>query len=52
MPLGYFVLGYYYITTCHSKQLPVGLIVPSDGMAHFLEDREQFKQIYQTLLWL
>ena len=25
----------YYITTCHLKQLPVGLMVLSDGMVHF-----------------
>ena len=29
-------IGYYYIT-CHSKQLPVGLMVLSDGMVHFLK---------------
>ena len=32
---GYFVIGHYYITTCHSKQLPVCLMVLSDGMVHF-----------------
>ena len=32
-----FVIGYYYIITCHSKQLPVGLMVLSDGMVHFLK---------------
>ena len=32
-----FVIGYYYITTCHSKQLPVGLMVLSDGKVHFLK---------------
>ena len=32
-----FVIGDYYITSCHSKQFPVGLIVLSDGMVHFLK---------------
>ena len=32
--------GYYYITTCHSKQLPVGLIVLLDGMATFWRSRK------------
>ena len=34
---GYFVIAYYYITKCHSKQLPVGLMVLSKGMVHFLK---------------
>ena len=34
---GYFIIGYYYVTTCLSKQLPVGLMVLSDGMVHFLK---------------
>ena len=35
--IGIFVIGSYYITPYHSKQLPVGLMVLSDGMVHFLE---------------
>ena len=38
-----------YITTCHSKQLLVGLMVLSDGMVHFLKIEKIFKQIYQKL---
>ena len=40
---GYFVIGYYYITTCHSKQLPMGLMVLSDGMVPLSEDQEFLK---------
>ena len=42
-PRDILLLGYYYITTCHSKQLLVGLMVLS-------EDRENFQQIYQNYL--
>ena len=45
---GYFVIGYYYITTCHSKQLPVGLMVLSDGMLHFLK----IEKIFNSMLHL
>ena len=30
----FFVIGYHYITARHSKQLPVGLMVLSDGKVH------------------
>ena len=36
------LFGYYYITTYHSKQLPVGLMVLSDGMVHFLKIEKSF----------
>ena len=51
---GYFVTGYYYITTCHSKQLPVGLEVfsVSDGMVHFLKIEKNFNKSTKTILWL
>ena len=48
---GYFVIGYYYITTCHSKQLPVGLMVLFDGMVHVLKiGVKKKKKIYQNYL--
>ena len=50
--IGYFVIGYYYITTCLSKQLPVGLMVLSDGMVHFLKIEIFFFLSTQTILWL
>ena len=33
----FWLLSIYYITTILSKQLPVGLVVLSDGMVHFLK---------------
>ena len=48
----YFVIGYYYITTCHSKQLPVGLMVLSDCMVHFLKIKKNLNKSTKTLLWL
>ena len=50
--IGIFVIGYYYITTCHSKQLPVGLMVLSDGMVHFLKIENIFNKSTKTILWL
>ena len=50
---GYFVIvGYYYITTCHSKQLPVGLMVLADGMVHFLKIEKNFNKSTKSILWL
>ena len=49
---GYFVNGYYCITTCHSKQLPVGLMVLADGMVHFLKIEKNVNKPTKTLLWL
>ena len=43
-------IGYYYITTCHSKQLPVGLMVLSDGMVHFLKIKKIFTNLYPNYL--
>ena len=34
-------LHHHYITTCHSKQLPVGLMVLSDGNGPLSEDRDK-----------
>ena len=50
--IGIFVIGYYYIITCHSKRLPVGLIVLSDGMVHFLKIEKYFIKSTKTILWL
>ena len=49
---GYFVIGYHYNTTCHSKQLPVGLMVLSDGMVHFLKMKKKFNKSSKTIVWL
>ena len=46
------VIGYYYITTCESKQLSVGLMVLSDGMVHFLKIKKIFNKSTKTILWL
>ena len=43
---------YYSITTCHSKQLPVGLMVLSDGMVHFLKIEKKINKSTKTILWL
>ena len=40
------LLGIITFTTCHSKQLPVGLMVLSDGMVHLLK----IEKIYQNYL--
>ena len=45
-------IGYYYITKCHSKQLPVGLMVISDGMIHFLKIKIFLNKSTKTILWL
>ena len=50
--IGIFVNGYYYITTCHSKQLPVGLMVLSDGMVYFLKIEKNFNKSTKTILRL
>ena len=50
MAQGYFVIGYYYNTKCHFKQLPVGLKVLSDDMVHFLNIEIKKKQVYQNYL--
>ena len=47
----YFVIGYYYITTCHSKHLRVGLML-SDGMVHFLKMKKTCNKSTKTILWL
>ena len=47
--IGIFCYWVYYITTCHSKQLPVGLMVLSDGMVHFLKI---LNKSTKTILWL
>ena len=41
----------YYITTCHSKQLLVGLMVLSDGIVHFLKFKKMFNKSTKTILW-
>ena len=42
-----------YITTCHSKQLPVGLMVLSDGMVHCLKiEIFVVDKSTKTILWL
>ena len=48
------LLGIIYITTCHSKQLPVGLMVLSDGtcMVHFPKIKKIFNKSTKTILWL
>ena len=38
--------------TCHSKQLPVGLMVLSDGTIHFLKIEKIFNKSTITILWL
>ena len=40
------------IITCHSKQLPVGLMVHSDGMVHFLKIEKNCNKSTKTILWL
>ena len=50
--IGIFDIGYYYIKTCHSEQLPVGLLVLSDGMVHFLKIKKIFNKSTKTILWL
>ena len=40
------------ISTCHSKQLPVGLIVLSDGMVHFLKIEKKIYKSTKTILSL
>ena len=45
-------IGYYYITTCLSKQLPVEIMVLSDGMVHFLKIETNKKKSTKTILWL
>ena len=42
----------YYVTTCHSNQLRVGLMVLSDGMVHFLNIEKNFNKSTKTILWL
>ena len=42
----------YYFTTCHLKQLPVGLMVLSDGMVRFLKIEKNFIKSTKTILWL
>ena len=44
-------IGYYYIATCHSKQLPVGLMVLSDGMDHFLKIKKHFNKSTNTKIY-
>ena len=44
------LLGIITLQTCLSKQLPVGLMVLSDGMAHFLKIEKKFNIIYQNYL--
>ena len=39
-------------TTCHSKQLPVGLMVLSDGMVHFLKIEKNVNKSAKSILWL
>ena len=46
-----FIFGYYYITTCHSKQLPVGLIVLSED-GPLSEDQENFNKSTKLSCWL
>ena len=50
MYIGIFCYWVVLQTTCHSKQLPVGLTVLSDGMVHFLKIENFLKQIYQNYL--
>ena len=40
------------IHNIHSKQLPVGLMVLSDGMVHFLKIENNFNKSTKTILWL
>ena len=47
-----FVIGYHYITTCHSKQLLVGLMALSYGMVHFLKIEKNFNKSTKTILLL
>ena len=51
----YWVLLHYNCCTCHSKQLPVGLMVLFDGMVHFLKIDIIIKKNYQNyivaLIW-
>ena len=46
------LLNWVYITACHSQQLPVGLMVLSDGMVHFLKIEKIFNKSTKTILWL
>ena len=39
-------------TTCHSKQLPVGLMVLSDGVVYFLKIKKSSNKSTKTTLWL
>ena len=49
---GYFVIGYYCNTTWHSKQLPVGFKIYSDGMVHCLWSIEKnVNKSTKTILW-
>ena len=45
------LLGIYY-STCHLIQLPVGLMVLSDGMVDFLKIEKNFNKSTKTILWL
>ena len=53
MKLFFFICHLYheiYLKSSKTKQLPVGLMVLSDGMLHFLKIEIFFKQIYQNYL--
>ena len=49
--IGLFCYWVYYIT-CHSKQLPMGLMVLSDGMVHFLKIKKNFNKSTKTTCYL
>ena len=41
-----------WFTTCHSKQLLVGLMVLSDGIVHFLKIEKNWNKSTKTIFWL
>ena len=48
----YWVLLHYNKKLCHSKQLPVGLMVLSDGLVYFLKIEKKIVESTESILWL